>query len=151
MKEIEAQSHLADQLYWQDISQCLNLDSADREDIATSWNSPGDFSNDGIHLKFDGKQPNSSLDKISEVLSAGSSRSYAAKLLLTASSVAELKIELLSAHTENDESDTSKVLRNSWKIWFVNSKRCLRSTQSYAPSTRNCWKTQNAGKQGLSV
>jgi len=151
MKEIESQAHLADQLYWPDMPRRLNINSTGREDIASSWNSPDNLFDDGIHLKFDEKQPNGSLEKISEVLSAGGSLPYAAQLLLTASSAAELKIELLNAHIENDENDTSKVLRNSWKIWFANSKRCLRSMQSYAPSTRNFWKTRSTGKQGLSV
>jgi hypothetical protein len=105
-QEMESQAHLADQLYWQDISYRSSIDSTVSEDIASSWSSPGDFANDGLHLKFDGQQGTGSLEGISEMLSAGGSHSFVTKLLLTASSVAEPKIELLSAHTESGETDT---------------------------------------------
>jgi hypothetical protein len=73
MKETKSQAHLADQLHWQDISQCLHLNPASPGHIVSSWTSPRNFLNDGICLGFDGEQDPGSLEGISEVLSAGGS------------------------------------------------------------------------------
>jgi hypothetical protein len=113
MKVIESQAHSANQIYWQDIPQSLNADSTDAENFASNWTSPDDFFKDEIRLKFGGKRGTGGLEGISEVLSAGDSRSYLPRLPLTPHSAAELKIELLSEHIENGETDTSKASRNS--------------------------------------
>jgi len=134
-QETESQAHIADQIYWQDISQCSSLDSPIIGHMALSWSSPNHSLNDGSDSNFDRQDSGCSLEGISEVLSAGCSCSYVVIRVLTTSSVAELKIEHHSEPIANDGNATSKASRKNWKLLIANMKNCPRNMHSYASST----------------